>query len=126
MIRRGFWLTVGAVGGIMGYRRVVTFGRRASGTLGAGRASAKKRRWVRETIRFTRDVQEGMDLYMARHPRQIGPTLGANRVASRGDTPLPGGTPDPDGPEPPGRVPDGKDRRYIGHAHNDVDDVKHR
>ncbi|HEX8008542.1 MAG TPA: hypothetical protein VF482_19190 [Trebonia sp.] len=118
MIRRGFWLAVGVVGGIMGYRRVVTFGRRASGTLGAGRASAKKRRWVRETIRFTRDVQEGMDLYMARHPRQVGPTLGANGVASGGAA--------NDLPEPLGRVPDGKDRRYIGHANNDVDDVKHR
>lgn len=63
MIRRGFWLTVGAVAGIMGYRRVV---------------SAKKRRWVRETIRFTRDVREGMDLYMTRHPRQVGPTLEAD------------------------------------------------
>jgi hypothetical protein len=78
MIRRGFWLVVGAVGGIIGYRRLVTFGRRASGTLGAGRANAKKQHWVRATIRFTRDVREGMDLYMARHPRQAGPTLGAD------------------------------------------------
>jgi len=77
MIRRGFWLVVGAAAGIIGYRRVVTFGRRASGTLGARRASAKKRHWVRETIRFTRDVREGMDLYMARHPHQVGPTLNA-------------------------------------------------
>jgi hypothetical protein len=61
MIRRGFWLAVGAAGGITAYRRVT-----------------KKRRWVRETIRFTRDVREGMDLYMVRHPRRVGPTLGAN------------------------------------------------
>jgi hypothetical protein len=94
MIRRGFWLTVGAVGGIMGYRRVASFGRRASGTLGwarprgdappsasrqgFGRAHATKRGWARETIRFTRDVREGMDLYIARHPGRTGPTLGAN------------------------------------------------
>jgi hypothetical protein len=63
MIRRGFWLTVGAVGGIMGYRRV---------------AGVTKRGWARETIRFTRDVREGMDLYIARHPGRPGPTLGAN------------------------------------------------
>jgi hypothetical protein len=65
MIRRGFWLTVGAVGGIMGYRRVASLGRRASG-----------RGWARESIRFTRDVREGMELYMARHPGRPGPTLG--------------------------------------------------
>jgi len=78
MIRRGFWLAVGAAGGIMGYRRVASFGRRASGTLGAGRARVTTLGAARETIRFTRDVREGMDLYMARHPGRPGPTLGAN------------------------------------------------
>ncbi len=78
MIRRGFWLTVGAVGGIMGYRRVAAFGRRASGTLGAGRARVTTLGVARETIRFTRDVREGMDQYMARHPGRPGPTLGAH------------------------------------------------
>jgi hypothetical protein len=63
MIRRGFWIAVGAVGGIMGYRRVVR---------------VTKRAWARETIRFTRDVRDGMDLYAARHQRQPGPTLGAS------------------------------------------------
>jgi hypothetical protein len=33
MIRRGFWLAVGATGGIMGYRRVTALGRQLSGTL---------------------------------------------------------------------------------------------
>jgi hypothetical protein len=33
MIRRGFWLLVGATGGIMGYRRVSSLGRQLSGTL---------------------------------------------------------------------------------------------
>jgi hypothetical protein len=33
MIRRGFWLVVGATGGIMGYRRVSSLGRQLSGTL---------------------------------------------------------------------------------------------
>ena len=83
MIRRGFWLAVGATGGIMGYRRAVSFGRRATGALtGTGtRTPVKKRRWVRETFRFTRDVREGMDLYMARHPSRLGPTLGASAEA---------------------------------------------
>jgi hypothetical protein len=62
MIRRGFWLTVGAVGGIMAYRRV---------------ARVTKKGWARETLSFTRDVRDGMDLYIARHPGGSGPTLGA-------------------------------------------------
>ncbi|HEY7264782.1 MAG TPA: hypothetical protein VH589_25285 [Trebonia sp.] len=62
MIRRGFWLAVGAAGGIMAYRRV---------------ARLAERSWARETIRFTRDVREGMGVYTARHPGAGGPTLGA-------------------------------------------------
>jgi hypothetical protein len=62
MIRRGFWLTVGAVGGIMAYRRV---------------ARVAQKGLARETIRFTRDVRDGMDLYIARHPGGSAPTLGA-------------------------------------------------
>ena len=62
MIRRGFWVMVGAVGGVMGYRRIVR---------------VTKRAWARETIRFTRDVRDGMDLYAARHQGRSGPTLGA-------------------------------------------------
>ncbi len=38
MIRRGFWLTVGAVAGIAGYRRVSAVGRRVSGRLTRGGA----------------------------------------------------------------------------------------
>jgi len=86
VIRRGFWLLVGATGGIMGYRRVSSLGRQVSQTLGAGPKhpgagggagpAARKRHWARETIRFTRDVRDGMDLYFARHPRPSGPTLG--------------------------------------------------
>jgi hypothetical protein len=78
VIRRGFWLAVGATGGIMGYRRVSSLGRQVSQTLGARpkRPEAVKRHWARESIRFTRDVRDGMDLYSARHPRPSGPTLG--------------------------------------------------
>lgn len=78
MIRRGFWLMVGAAGGIMGYRRVSSLTRQVSDTLGARpkRPGAVRRHWARETIRFTRDVREGMDLYSVRHPRVSSPTLG--------------------------------------------------
>jgi hypothetical protein len=80
MIRRGFWLTVGAAGGIMGYRRVSALGRQLSETLGGrpgGPASPRrKRHWARETLRFTRDVREGMDVYIARQQGRPAPTLG--------------------------------------------------
>ena len=71
MIRRGFWLTVGAAAGIIGYRRVSAAGRKLSGQLTAGGAVGL----ARETVRFTRDVREGMELYMARHSEPPGPTL---------------------------------------------------
>jgi len=102
MIRRGFWLTAGAVTGIYGYRRVAAAGRRLSATLSPGRlapegtlefarAGARARvagRRARrgaialavQTYRFTRDVREGMELYRLAHPAPAGPTLSADRL----------------------------------------------
>jgi len=87
MIRRGFWLTVGAAAGIMGYRRASSLGRQVSQTLGARPARPRqpgavnraraKRHWARETLRFSRDVRDGMDLYIARQQHRSAPTLGA-------------------------------------------------
>ena len=78
MIRRGFWLVVGAAGGIMGYRRVSSLGRQVAQTLGSGQktAGARKRHWARESLRFTRDVRAGMDLYSDRHQARSASTLG--------------------------------------------------
>ncbi len=96
MIRRGFWLAAGAVTGIYGYRRVSAVGRRLSASLnpagpapsltpaagpGPGARLARQGRrgalsLARETFRFTRDVREGMELYMARHSAPAGSTLG--------------------------------------------------
>jgi hypothetical protein len=80
VIRRGFWLLAGAAGGIMGYRRVSSLSRQVSETLGARpkRPGAVKRHWARETIRFTRDVREGMDLYFDRQQARSAHTLGAS------------------------------------------------
>ena len=81
MIRRGFWLTVGAVTGIMGYRRVAAIGHRLSGKLtgGAGPGPAV------QTIRFARDVRAGMEQYRLTHSSPEGHTLGARRLPpSRG------------------------------------------
>jgi len=97
MIRRGFWLTAGAVSGIWGYRRVAAVGRRVSASLspggtlkltdtGVGARSASRRAsrgavtLARETYRFTRDVREGMELYTARHPAPAGSTLSTDRT----------------------------------------------
>jgi hypothetical protein len=104
MIRRGFWLVVGATGGIMGYRRVSALGRQLAGTLSpaaprpsGGAAQSRqplsrqaRRGLVRGTIRFTRDarrfgrdVREGMDLYMVRRTAQGSPTLDASAQSRR-------------------------------------------
>ena len=82
MIRRGFWLALGAAGGIMGYRRVSSLTRRAAEALGARpkRPGAVRRHWARETIRFTRDVREGMDRYYVRQAPAKAPSLGAGTV----------------------------------------------
>jgi hypothetical protein len=93
VIRRGFWLTVGAVAGIAGYRRASAVGRRVSGRLTRGGApildrhgpdrhnrakpSLDGRGLARQAIGFARDVREGMDLYMVRHSPPERPTLGA-------------------------------------------------
>ena len=103
MIRRGFWLTAGAVTGIWGYRRVAAVGRRVSASLTPGgtlkltdtragprtaslTASRRARRGVvtlaRETYRFTRDVREGMELYTARHPA-AGSALSTDRTTDQ-------------------------------------------
>jgi len=88
VIRRGFWIAVGATGGILGYRRVAAVGRNVSGRLDPDRAREVRKvkrgvvrgtiRFSRDTRRFTRDVREGMDLYIARHPERSGSTLGAS------------------------------------------------
>jgi hypothetical protein len=111
MIRRGFWLTAGAVTGIYGYRRVAAAGRRLSATLTPGRltpaslapegtlelarAGARARvtgrrarrgaiALARESYRFTRDVREGMELYRLAHPAPAGSTLSADRTGPAG------------------------------------------
>ena len=111
MIRRGFWLTAGAVTGIYGYRRVSAAGRRLAatlapngltpgrlapeGTLELARAGAKARMTsrrarrgaialARETYRFTHDVREGMELYRLAHPAPPGSTLSTDRIHPAG------------------------------------------
>ena len=108
MIRRGFWLTAGAVTGIWGYRRVAAVGRRVSASLtpggtlkladtrtntrtdtraGTRMAGRQARRGAValavQTYRFTRDVREGMELYTARHPAPPGSTLSTDQTTDQ-------------------------------------------
>ena len=69
MIRRLFWLTLGAAAGVAGYRRATRFVR----SIAPGPRA-------RELSRFVGDVREGMELYMERHPGQAPPTLGSQQV----------------------------------------------
>jgi hypothetical protein len=111
VIRRGFWLTTGAVTGIMAYRRVSVVGRRLSASLNPGVGGSGPRtsvgagtsrgaatgvlslrhtrrgaiRAARETYRFTRDVREGMALYTARQSAPGAPTLSTNYDAQPKD-----------------------------------------
>ncbi len=57
MIRRLFWLILGAVLGVAGYRRVTALARAVS-PAGAARG----------LTRFVADVRDGMDLYLQRPP----------------------------------------------------------
>jgi hypothetical protein len=89
VIRRAFWLGAGAAAGIMGYRRVEAIGRKVTGRvpgtvtgaslLGTQKLALPRKRtalrMARETMRFTRDVREGMDLYVARQNRPEASTL---------------------------------------------------
>jgi hypothetical protein len=80
VIRRGFWLLAGAAGGIIGYRRASSLGRQVSEAFGArpGKTGAARRHWARETIRFARDVREGMDQYSVRQRADRSPRLGSS------------------------------------------------
>ena len=68
MIRRLFWLTLGGILGVTGYRRVTALARSLSPVARAG-----------ELSRFAADVREGMALYAERHPRPEDRTLESHR-----------------------------------------------
>lgn len=76
MIRRLFWLILGGVLGVTGYRRLTMLVRSWSPAALAAQVSA-----------FVSDVREGMSLYRERHPRP-----GAAGLEGRAG---PGGPPGP-------------------------------
>jgi hypothetical protein len=84
MIRRLFWLVLGAVLGVAGYRKATTIARSLRP---APRASA--------LAEFAADVREGMAVYMERQAEPPASTLEGHR--RRG---LPAGRPAPAAPPP--------------------------
>jgi hypothetical protein len=84
MMRRLFWLVLGAVLGVTGYRKATTIGRSLRP---APRASALGQ--------FAADVREGMAVYMERQAQPPPSTLEGHR--RRG---LPSGGPAPSQPRP--------------------------
>lgn len=90
MIRRLFWLIVGALLGVTGYRRLRRLTRAL--TVGGRRDTAPARAagrdkmpggWARSAALFARDVREGMELYADRHPRLAGRTLEGQQARAR-------------------------------------------
>lgn len=74
MIRRLFWLTLGAALGVTGYRRVTALARSIWPASRAGPAAR-----AGDAAAFAADVREGMALYKQRHHRPEGPTLESHR-----------------------------------------------
>jgi hypothetical protein len=93
MIRRMFWLVVGAVLGVAGYRRVsrlartVIPGRRGAAQAGEAPGSRTGGRlhsgWAQRAALFARDVRDGMELYSDHHPGLTGRTLEIQRARAR-------------------------------------------
>jgi hypothetical protein len=85
LIRRLFWVTVGALVGVTGYRRVSRLARAIApgGRRRRSSGGARGLDWAHGAALFARDVREGMDLYADRHPRLAGRTLEVQRAGAR-------------------------------------------
>ncbi len=83
MIRRLLWITIGAVAGVTGYRRITQLARAMNPA-----ARRRSRRGGRDRYgalaEFLGDVRDGMDLYLNRRPGPAGPTLESQHVLAEG------------------------------------------
>jgi hypothetical protein len=106
MIRRGFWLALGAALGVAGYRRAgrlaralrpsmigARLARGGSSRSRTGRAACSVTGGPGGAAAFLRDVRDGMDEYLERRQGQRGPTLEGQQPAR-----LAGAGPDQAGP----------------------------
>ena len=96
MIRRGFWLLIGAALGVTGYRRVTRLARlltvpRSAGSLArSGRAAPAHgaRSPVARAVAaagFVRDVRDGMAEYWELHRGDLDPVLGGRTLEGQSD-----------------------------------------
>jgi hypothetical protein len=78
-------VTVGALAGVTGYRRVSRLARAvgAGGRRGPAPRRAGGPGWAGAAALFARDVREGMELYADRHPRLAGRTLEVQRARAQ-------------------------------------------
>jgi hypothetical protein len=83
VIRRLFWMTVGAVAGVTGYRRVGRLAR-AIQPRARGRNRSGGRPGYGALATFVGDVRDGMELYMHRRSAPSGPTLDGQHVLADG------------------------------------------
>jgi hypothetical protein len=90
MMRRLFWVIVGALLGVTGYRRLrrlvraVTLGGRRDRVPGkAWSRDMMPGGWARSAALFARDVRDGMEQYADRHPRLAGRTLESQQARAR-------------------------------------------
>jgi hypothetical protein len=74
MIRRLFWMALGAVLGVSGYRKAAMVARAVSPVRARRRAAGRLARGARATAMFARDVREGMAIYRLAEGRRP-PTL---------------------------------------------------
>jgi hypothetical protein len=112
VIRRGFWVAVGAAIGVSGYRRASRLARsvfpdrpgrvrpgRALAAPGAGQArpavltgrtllaaAASAGRGTAQGVAFARDVREGVAEYLDRQADEAGRSLDSQRGGPRGST----------------------------------------
>jgi hypothetical protein len=107
MIRRGFWVAVGAAIGVSGYRRASHLARTvfparpgsalATGPAGPARptvitgrsllaAAASAGRGTAQGVAFARDVREGVAEYLDRQGGEAGRTLGSQRDGQQART----------------------------------------
>jgi hypothetical protein len=104
-MRRLFWVIAGALLGVTGYRRATQLARavRTGGRRGGApggehrpawlRGQRRDAGWPRRVALFARDVRDGMQLYLDRHPLPAGPTLEGQRTRARRSRQAAGGNP---------------------------------
>jgi hypothetical protein len=83
MIRRLFWMSVGAAAGVSGYRRVTRLAR-AIQPQARGRNRPGSRGGHGSLAVFLGDVRDGMELYVNRRSVPPGPALDGQHVLAEG------------------------------------------